>query len=100
MKMLLLVFNISIQEEISELVENSGLICFTQWPRVIGRGRSTPPKLDNNVWPGANSAMMIAAEDTQARDFMKRVDEFRRGSGKREGVKAFLLNIEDMTGAP
>ena len=45
-------------EEVMALFEGSGSPCFTQWPRVLGKGVSTGPKMDNDVWPGANSAIM------------------------------------------
>ena len=97
-KMLMVVFNISIEDEVKEIIDKHGAVCFTQWPRLIGRGRSTGPKMDNDVWPGANSALMIVTTEKEALDIMADIQALRDEVGTHEGVKAFLLNVEKMTG--
>ena len=97
-KMLLVVFNISIEDEVMEIINKKGTPCFTRWPRVIGRGVSTGPKMDNDVWPGANSAVMIVTTEKQALEIMADIQALRDEIGSHEGVKAFLLNVEKMTG--
>ena len=98
MKMLMVVFNISIEEEVKEIIDKQEAICFTQWPRLVGRGKSTGPKMDNDVWPGANSAIIIVTTEKQALDIMADIQTLRDEVGTHEGVKAFLLNVEKMTG--
>ena len=98
MKMLMVVFNISIEEEVKEIIDKQGTVCFTQWPRLVGRGKSTGPKMDNDVWPGANSAIIIVTTEKQALDIMADIQALRDEIGTHEGVKAFLLNVEKMTG--
>jgi len=98
MKMLLVVYNVSIEEEVKALLNRSGALCFTQWPRLIGSGKSTGTRLDDNVWPGANGALFSVVEDGKAAELMAAIDVLRNGSAKREGLKAFLLNVEASTG--
>jgi len=98
MKMVLIVFNISIQNEVIELVKKCGVPCYTQWPRLTGEGKSTGPKLDTDVWPGANSALMIVCEENKADELMKSVQSLRDEIGAFEGIKAFQLPVEKMTG--
>jgi len=98
LKMLLVVFNISIEDEVMEIINKKGTPCYTRWPRVIGRGVSTGPKLDNDVWPGANSAVMLVMPENEALELMAAIQELRDEIGSHEGVKAFLLNVEKMTG--
>ncbi len=97
-KMLILVYNISIQEEVLELLESHGVTCYTKWPRLVGRGTKTGPRLDNNVWPGANAAIMTVTDAEQAEKLMQVIQEFRDDIGDHEGIKAFQLPVEKMTG--
>ena len=98
LKMLLVVFNISIEDEVMEIINGRGTPCYTRWPRVVGKGVSTGPKLDNDVWPGANSVVMLVLPEKEALDLMAAIQELRDEIGSHEGVKAFMMNIEKRTG--
>jgi nitrogen regulatory protein PII len=98
MKMIFVVFNISIQEEVHDAIEKLGVSCYTQWPRLLGKGVSTGPKLDDNIWPGANSALLIVVDDKMAEKVMATIQGIRDEIGKYEGIKAFQLDVEKMTG--
>ncbi len=98
MKMLLIVFNISIHDEVHELIDRLGVSCFTQWPRLTGRGVSTGPKMDDNVWPGVNSAIMVVTSEEMAEKLMREIQRLRDEIGMHEGIKAFQLAVEKMTG--
>ncbi|MBO4296882.1 MAG: hypothetical protein J5863_09010 [Desulfovibrio sp.] len=98
MKMLLIVFNVSIEDEVKALLAREGAACFTQWPRLLGVGQTAGARFDDNVWPGANGALFTVLEDEKARRLMAAVDAFRQGDARREGLKAFLLNVEAATG--
>ena len=98
MKMIIIVFNISIQEEVLATLETLGVTCFTQWPRLIGKGVSTGPKMDDNVWPGVNSAIMVVTSEEMAEKLMREIQGLRDEVGMHEGIKAFQLAVEKMTG--
>ena len=98
MKMILIVFNISIQDEVHELIDELGVTCFTQWPRLVGKGISSGPKMDNNIWPGANTALMVVTSSEMAGKIMGAVQKMRDDIGTHEGIKAFQLPVEKMTG--
>ena len=98
LKMIMIVFNISIQEEVLEVVQGLGVTCYTRWPRVVGKGTTTGPKLDDNVWPGANSALITVIDDDAAADLMAAIQKLRDEIGAHEGVKAFQIPVEKMTG--
>ncbi|MGN0867290.1 MAG: PG0541 family transporter-associated protein [Oligosphaeraceae bacterium] len=100
MKMVLVVYNISVEEEVQDVLRNAGVPCFTQWPRLLGKGVSTGPRMDTSVWPGANSALMTVVEEAKARELLQAFQSLREGAAAREGVKAFLLDVEAMTGDP
>lgn len=98
MKLIFIVYNISIEEEVQTLLQEQKVCCFTQWPRLYGQGQSTGPRMDTSVWPGANSAIMAVVEDGMAGPLMDAIQQLRDGDAKREGIKAFQLPVEAMTG--
>jgi len=98
MKLIFIVYNISIESEVQNLLKQEKVDCFTQWPRLYGQGQTTGPRMDTGVWPGANSALMAVVEDDHAPKLMDAIQKLRDGDGKREGIKAFQLPVEAMTG--
>lgn len=99
-KLVMIVFNITLGEEVQSLLNRLKVSCFTKWPRLEGRGITAGARFDNNIWPGANAAMMVVTTEEQAREILKEVDILRKTAGKLEGVKAFMMPVEDMTGEP
>jgi hypothetical protein len=97
MKLIFIVYNISIEEEVQQLLQAQGVKSFTQWPRLIGVGELAGARLDNGVWPGANSALVAVVSDEAAAPLMSAVRVLRAGEGRREGIEAFQLNGEDTT---
>ncbi len=95
MKMILAVYNVAVHEEVLQAAFKAGVHCYTTWPRVIGRGKRTGPRLDNTVWPGANRVTMMVVPDEMAPCVMNALAELRATLGATEGIKAFLLPVED-----
>jgi nitrogen regulatory protein PII len=97
MKLVMAVYNIGVDDEVSAAMAEMGVTCFTKVPRVTGRGRSTGPRLDDAVWPGANTMALFVLPDDRAQAVMRAFEHLRAGIGKKAGVKAFLLNVEQQT---
>ena len=98
MKLLLVIYNIAIETELFDVMEQNGLECFTKWPRVVGKGKTTGPKMDNDVWPGANASIFSVMPEEKAKKMLDAIAKLRDEIGMYEGVKAFILNVEAMTG--
>ncbi len=97
MKMILAIYNIAVDSEVMQAVQAAGAVCYTKWPRVIGEGKTTGPRLDDHIWPGVNTMMMMVVPDEKAAAVMDAIKQLRSTIGKTEGVKAFLLNVEGQT---
>ena len=97
MKLVFIVFNITLAEDVQKLLKGLEITCFTRIPRLEGVGLTAGARFDNSVWPGANSALIVVTSPTKAAELMTAVRQLRKDEG-REGVKAFMLNVEDMTG--
>ncbi len=48
--------------EILEALSELGLQQFTRWVRVQGQGETSPPHLDDHIWPGANHVVQVVLE--------------------------------------
>ena len=94
MKMVLAVYNVAVDDEVMEAVRRVGVKCYTKWPRVLGEGQKTGPRLDDHIWPGANCVTMMVVPDELAGKVMEAIKGLRQSIGQAEGVKAFVLNVE------
>ena len=90
--------NISITDEILELFARVGVKFYTQFPRIVGVGEATGPRLDSHVWPGANTCFQVVADGDAASRLMDALSELRESeTGRRSGVFAFQTSIERAT---
>ncbi|KKK47242.1 hypothetical protein LCGC14_3157190, partial [marine sediment metagenome] len=63
MKLVLIVYNVAIEEEVMESLKEIGVENYTKWDRVLGKGKTSGTHLDTDVWPGVNHMLAIAVED-------------------------------------
>ena len=96
MKMVLLVYNEAIDEEVMDGLKSCSIESFTKWQRVLGKGKISEPHLDSNVWPGVNNVCMVVIDDQQVPALLAQVKTMRKSLGK-EGIKAFVLPVEEVT---
>jgi len=96
MKLVLIAYNEAIDEEVMECVNAAGLKNYTKWAGALGSGSTSGPHLRTHVWPKGNNVLAVAAEEQAAKTLMEAIRRLRQTTGD-EGVKAFLLPIEDLT---
>jgi len=78
------------------VLKKTGIKNYTRFERAQGVGDLAGPHLGTNVWPAVNSVMIIALEDEKKDKLIERIKELRKELGK-EGVKAFVLPVEEIT---
>ncbi|MEW6008627.1 MAG: PG0541 family transporter-associated protein [Candidatus Omnitrophota bacterium] len=96
MKMVLIVYNEAIDDEVMESLEACSVESFTKWQKVLGKGKVSEPHLDTTIWPGANNVCMTVIEDKKIPGLLEQVKNLRKALGK-EGIKAFVIPIEEIT---
>lgn len=96
MKMVMVAYNEAIETEVMEVLTECGLKNYTKIAGVFGRGETSGTHLGNDVWPGRNNLFYIACEEQEAKKIVSCVKELRKSLGK-EGIKAFVWNLEDIT---
>lgn len=96
MKMVMISYNEAIEMEVTETLEKSNLKNYTKIAGTYGKGSSSGTHLGNDIWPGRNNILYVACKDEEAKRLISAVKELRKTLG-REGVKAFVLSLEDMS---
>lgn len=96
MRLVLIAYNEALDGEVLDLVRSAGATGCTKWTKVLGEGRASGPHLASHVWPKANNVLAVCAEPEAASALMDGVRKLRESLGA-EGVKAFLLPVEEVT---
>jgi nitrogen regulatory protein PII len=95
-KMVMIVYNEAIDAEVMEVLGHCGAKNYTKLTGVYGRGEASGTHLGNDIWPGRNNILYIACDEARAKKMLSCVREIRKKLGS-EGVKAFILPIDEMT---
>ena len=94
-KLVTIYANISIADEVLETFRALGVAHYTQFPRIVGVGPVTGPRLDSHVWPGANTGFQVVADAALATRLMDRLQEMRASDiGRQSGLYAFVTPVE------
>ncbi|MDP2904940.1 MAG: hypothetical protein Q8O22_01385 [Candidatus Omnitrophota bacterium] len=96
MKMVMIVYNEAIDMEVMEILAACGLKNYTKTNAAFGRGNTSGTHLGNDIWPGRNNILYVSCQDAEARLILSKVRELRKTLGH-EGVKAFILPVEEVT---
>ena len=96
MKMIMLVFNEAMDDEVMEVLRHCRLGNYTRINGVFGKGTTSGTHLGTEIWPGRNNSLLMAVPDEAAEPLLKCILELRRTMGA-EGIKAFTWNLESVT---
>lgn len=94
--MIMISYNEAMDMEIMEMLENCGLKNYTRISETFGRGTSSGTHLGTDIWPGLNNVLYAASPDDAVKNVLAAVRELRKSLGK-EGIKAFVWTLEEMT---
>ena len=96
MKMVMITYNEAIDNEVMEVLESCSLKNYTKITGVFGCGASSGTHLGTDIWPGLNNILYVACEEEESKKIITSVKEIRKSLGV-EGIKAFLMPLEEMT---
>jgi len=94
--MIMIVYNEAIDVEVMEVLNRSGLSSYTKATRIYGKGKTSGTHLSTQVWPGQNNIVYVACDDVKVSQMISGITNLRKTIG-REGVKAFVLPLEQVT---
>ena len=95
MKMLMIVFNFALRDEIEECLNDCGLKSFTLIPQVHGSGKSSGKHFESHIWPGKNNMILVALTNEEYGKLQLKLKELKE-KFKTEGIKAFALPLEEI----
>lgn len=98
MKALWIIYDIVLDDEMLSLMDEMKIAGFTRWPRISGRGPKSGARLDNYVWPGANSGIMTVQDSAVIARLMSKLQKMRDEVGAKTGIWAFTTNVMETLG--
>ncbi len=96
MKLVLIAYNEAIDDEVMEQLDAVGIEGYTKWTGVLGKGRGGGPHLLSHIWPKGNNVLVVVAEDASAKELLEAIRSLKQ-TAVAEGVKAFLLPVDEIT---
>ncbi len=96
MKFIIITYNEALDDEITAILEKTGVAGYTKWTKVLGKGQKSGPHLNTNVWPKANNCAAVAVTEEEANRIMEEIRNLRQTHGH-QGIKAFQLPLEEVT---
>ncbi len=96
MKMVMVTYNEAIDAEVMEVLKNCGLKNYTKVVAAFGKGTTSGTHEGTDIWPGRNNILYIACDEKNSQKLLSCIREIRKTLG-REGVKAFILPLEELT---
>jgi nitrogen regulatory protein PII len=95
MKLVMIMYNEAINDEVESLLEQNSVDGFTKWTKVYGKGRTSGPHLGTHIWPKVNNVLAVVTEERAADKIVQDIRELRKRLAK-EGVKAFMWEIDEV----
>jgi len=96
MKMVMVSYNEAIDQEVMETLGQCGTVNYTKILAAFGKGETSGTHLGDDIWPGRNNILFIVCKDEEAKKLLSSIKILRKTLGK-EGVKAFILPVEDLS---
>ena len=92
MKMLVLIFRESLEQDVLQLLEELGVKGFTEAPKLQGAGE-TGQTFQTFGWPGYNAMILAAMEEEQAEQVAARLKTFSQAAQQRQRVAKIPLRL-------
>jgi len=96
MKLILICYSAPLHQDVLDALARVNAASYTLWPKTLGVGRGSSPHLDSPVWPGYNCALAVVVDAATKDPLMQEVRALRQRH-REEGIKAFVLPVEEAT---
>ncbi len=96
MKMIMIVYNEAMDDEVMEVLQSCSLTNYTKFVGVFGKGTTSGTHRGDDIWPGRNNVLLVACDDAVKERLLGCTRTLRARLGQ-EGVKAFVLPLEELT---
>ncbi len=94
MKLVLLVFNQALEDEILNIFEKLNIRGYTKIDKVYGQGSNNgEPHFGTHVWPEVNTMILTVIQDENVEKLLSEV-KILNNRFEDEGLHAFVLDVE------
>ncbi len=94
MKMLVLIGPEGREEDLRRLIENHEVHAYSEFRGVMGEG-ATGRRMGTPVFPGQSVMVFTVVQDPKLTELRAAVEAFRQTLYPEEGVRAFVLPVEE-----
>ncbi|MCK9595464.1 MAG: hypothetical protein PHH68_03910 [Candidatus Omnitrophica bacterium] len=96
-KMVFISYNEAIDAEVMDILEQTcAADDYTKINGVFGKGLASGTHMGDDIWPGKNNLLFVGCSAGEAKQLISAVKKLRESLGK-EGIKAFVLPVEEVT---
>jgi hypothetical protein len=95
-KLLIIVYEDSIDEDLTQCLKEQGVPGYTKVFGAQGEGQHSAPKLGTPVWPGQNNVVYVALPDEAVSPLAATLRELQATYRKRPGLRLFALPMEEL----
>ncbi|MBU1370812.1 MAG: hypothetical protein KJ578_10730 [Bacteroidetes bacterium] len=97
MKMIYCSCNISVLEQVVEIIDSFQIKDYQIFDQVLSRNRLADPRLNTAVWPGYNASLILQVrEQEKANQLMQKLRDFNRSAANvSEVLTACSWTIDD-----
>jgi len=92
--MVMLVYNHALDDEMFDLLKESGITDFTKISGITGSGESGP-HMGTNIWPATNNMLFIAVTAAQL-GTLRKAGKRLSASFPGEGLRGFMFHLAEM----
>ncbi len=93
MKMVLVVYDAGIDEDISGVLSEAGVTAYTKQMGATGTGRQGN-RFGTQIWPGTNNLLWIALPDGQVAGLVARLNQLKESYVKAPALQVFTFPVE------
>ncbi len=93
MKMLLIIYEAGIDEDLQSVIERMGIPGWTKLTGATGTGRHGH-RFGTQVWPGTNNLLWVALPEDQVTGIVAELNELKASYLKSPALQVFVVPVE------
>lgn len=95
-KMVMITYNEAMDDEVMEILQAAAVKGYTKTAGAYGMGQASGTHRGDDIWPGLNNILYVVCDDAQVKQLLSEIKKLRT-QYPREGIKAFVLPVEELT---
>jgi len=95
MKMVMITYNASFDDEVTNIINKLHITTLTKWNRVLNQAENECTHLDSNIWPGFNFVIITALEEDKIKSLSILINNLRKNI-KKEEIKIYIWPLEEI----